>query len=116
MNTLLLTLDQWDLVVDANGNIAIASEPYSIEQDVASACRTFVGDVWYNQAAGIPYFAQILGQTPPLSLIKQWLQSQAAQIPGCNNPIVYISSVSGRTVTGQVQFTNSSGQPQTVSF
>ncbi len=39
--TLLLDTDEWDLVLDANGDIALADEPYAISQDVASAIRTF---------------------------------------------------------------------------
>lgn len=116
MNTLLLTVDQWDLCLDANGNIAVASDPYSVAQDVASACRTFLGDVWYNQAAGIPYFGQILGQLPPLALIKQWLISQALQVPGVTNPVVYLSQLNERTLSGQIQFMDSNGQTQVVSF
>ena len=42
--TLLLDLNAWDLVLDSSGNIALASEPYSVVQDVASALRTFAGD------------------------------------------------------------------------
>lgn len=116
MNTLLLDRTTWDLCLDTSGNIAIASDPYSVQQDVASACRTFLGDVWYNQAAGIPYFTQILGRLPPVSLIKQWLINQAAQVPGCNNPTVFLGTLTDRTLTGQVQFTDSNGQQQVATF
>ena len=34
-NSLLLDQAQWDIVLDVNGNIALASAPYSIAQDVA---------------------------------------------------------------------------------
>lgn len=116
MNTLLLDQTTWDLCLDASGNIAVASDPYSVAQDVASACRTFVNDVWYNQAAGIPYFGQILGALPPLALVKQWLINQALSVPGCTNPTVYISSLTQRQLSGQVQFTDSNGRAQAVSF
>ena len=65
MKTLLLDRTQWDLVQDANGNIALATEPYARAQDVASACRLFRGELWYDTAAGIPYFEDILGKSPP---------------------------------------------------
>lgn len=117
MNTLLLTTDTWDLCLDAAGNIAVASEPYSVAQDVASAVRVFLGDCWYNKSAGIPYFQSVLGQRPPLQQLKQWIIIQALLVPGCTNPSVYISSISNRQVTGQIQFTDSNtGQPQTVNF
>jgi hypothetical protein len=44
VNTLLLDVSSWDLCLDAAGNIAMASNPYSIAQDAASAIRTFAGD------------------------------------------------------------------------
>ena len=116
MKTLLLDLTNWDLCTDANGNLAVASDPYSIAQSVSSACRTFVGDLWYNQAAGIPYFGQILGQLPPPSLIKQWLMTQALTVPGCINPVVYLSTLSEREISGQVQFTDPNGAVQTAAF
>jgi hypothetical protein len=116
MNTLLLTLDRWDLCLDSSNGIAVASDPYSVQQDVASACRTFLGDLWYDTAAGIPYFQQILGQFPPLELVKQWLVTQALTVPGCTNPVVYISTFSDRQISGQVQFTDSNGTTQAAGF
>jgi hypothetical protein len=114
--TLLLDRTLWDLCLDANGNIAVATDPYSVQQDVASACRTFLGECYYNTTIGVPYFQQILGRFPPIGLVKQLLADAAATVPGCTNPVVFISSVAGRTVTGQVQFTDSNGTTQVASF
>lgn len=117
MNTLLLDLTNWDLLVDAAGNIAVASDPYSVVQDVASACRVFVGDLWYNQTAGIPYFQQILGQAPAPTFIKAQIAAAAAAVPGCNNPVVFLNGLTaGRALTGQVQFTDDNGATQVAGF
>lgn len=115
-STLLLDLTYWDLVADASGNIAVASDPYSVVQDVAAACRTFVGDVWFDTTDGIPYFQNILGQTPSLSYIRAQLVAQALTVPGCTNPVVYFSGLSGRSLSGQIQFTDSNGQTQVATF
>jgi len=69
LNTLLLDQTAWDLVIDSNGNIAMASPPYSLAQDVASAIKLFQGELWYDTSKGIPYFNEILGHMPPLSLL-----------------------------------------------
>ena len=69
-STLLLDRGLWDLVLDAYGNVAVAAEPYSLAQDAASAIRTFNGEVYYNTTLGVQYFGPILGQRPPLSLMK----------------------------------------------
>jgi hypothetical protein len=40
MSSLLLDIDVWDLVLDANGDIALAQPPYSLAQDVACAVHS----------------------------------------------------------------------------
>lgn len=109
MDTLLLDLDMWDLVVDAAGNIAVASAPYSITQDVASACRTFLSEVYYDTTLGVPYSTQILGQAPSLSLLKSRLEAAALTVPGVATATCYISGITDRGVQGQVQITDTSG-------
>lgn len=115
-STLLLDRTTWDLCKDANGDIAVATDPYSVTQDVSSACRTFVGDLWYDQTKGIPYFTQILAHLPPLPLVKQWLIAQALTVEGCANPTAYFSSFQGRQLSGQIQFTDSNGTTQVATF
>jgi hypothetical protein len=116
MNTLLLDTGLWDLCKDANGNIAMATGPYALAQDVASAIKTFLGEVWYDTTLGIPYLSQILGKTPPITLFQQYMVDAALTVPGVVKATCVISSFEGRTVTGQVQFTDSTGTTQTVSF
>jgi hypothetical protein len=116
MKTFLLDQTYWDLVLDASGGIAVAADPYSVAQDVASACRVFLGEEYYNTSVGVPYFQQILGQTPPIALIKAKLAAAAASVPGCNNPVVYLAGLKDRQLTGQVQFTDSNGTTQAVGF
>ena len=116
MNTLLLDQTLWDLLLNARGNIAVASDPYSVAQDVASACRTVLGECYYNTTLGIPYFANVLGQLPPLGYVKNQLQTAALTVPGCTNPVVYIGSFTNRVLTAQIQFTDSNtGSFQTAS-
>ena len=62
MNTLYLDPQNWDLVLDAAGNIAMAKDPYAKAQDVASACRLFSGELYYDTEKGIPYFEETLGK------------------------------------------------------
>jgi hypothetical protein len=116
MKTLLLSQDLWDLVVDVAGNIAVATDPYAIAQDVASSCRVFKGEVWYDTARGVPYFPSILGQAPPASFIKAQLAKAAALIQGCNNPVVVLTGLMNRQLSGQVQFTDIAGRQQVANF
>lgn len=118
-STLLLDLDTWDLVADANGNIAVADEPYALAQDVATAIKTFLHDLFYDQTDGVDYFGQILGHTPPLQVFKQLMVDAALSASPdvitaeCN---ITAFDDSTRTATGQVLFTDVNGNPGQVSF
>lgn len=119
MDTLLLDLTNWDLVVDAFGNWAMASAPYAIAQDVASAIKTFAGEVYYNITLGIPYFAQILGQLPPVTLFQTYMVDAALTVPfvvANPAPQCLITGFDNRDVIGQVTFTDSTGKTQIVSI
>src|SRR6266571_3582642 len=104
MNTLLLDTVQWDLLLDANGNIAVATEPYSLAQDAASAIRTFLGECFFDVTIGVNY-SLILGVTPALALIKQLLVAAALTVPDVGSAQVFITGITNRTLTGQVQVT-----------
>lgn len=116
MKTLLLDNTLWDLCLDSSGGIAVAEEPYAIAQDVASACKTFLGECWYNTALGVPYYQQILGHEPPLSFIKSQLAAAALQVPGCNEPVVFFTGFVNRALTGQIQFVDDTGATVTTQF
>lgn len=116
MTTLLLDLTNWDLLADANGNIAMADEPYSYAQDVASAIKTFKGEVWYNTFLGLPYFEKVLGRTPPISLFKQLMVAAALTVPGVVSARCLIETLSDRTITGAVEFTDVNGGTSSVGF
>jgi hypothetical protein len=115
-NTLLLDTVQWDLVLNAAGDIAMASPPYSLAQDVASACRTFLGEVWYDTRLGIPYFEEILGHSPPPQTFEQYMAEAALTVPGVVNAQCTITSINNRTLRGQVTFTATDGTTQTVNI
>lgn len=125
MDTMLLDNTFWDLVVDANGNWAVASAPYAIAQDVASAIKTFQlqplgsGEVWYNGLLGIPYFAKILGYNPPVSVFQTYMVNAALTVPNVvpmPAPVCTITGFTDRGVTGQVTFTDDAGNTQTVTL
>jgi len=118
VKTLLLDTGAWDLVADAAGNIALAAEPYALAQDVASAIRTFLGEVWYDRTLGIPYFEQILGKTPPVTLFEEYMINAALTVPEVVSATCVIESYSRTTrkVQGQVQFVDSFEQTTAVSI
>lgn len=116
MNTLLLDRTVWDLVLDASGNIAMASDPYAIAQDVASAVRLFKGECWYDTTKGIPYWQQILGQWPPLALIRSYVEKAASTVPEVVSAKCTVLLANDRTITGQVEIIDKAGQLNNVTF
>lgn len=117
MDTLLLDRTKWDLVIDASGNIAMASAPYALAQDAASAIKLFLGELWYDVSQGVPYWGEILGQSPPpIALIKAKFEAAAKTVPGVVTAKCFITSFTERTIGGQVQVTDVLGNISTAAF
>jgi hypothetical protein len=116
-SSLLLDIDTWDIVFDASGNLAVATPPYSVAQDVACAIRTFLGEVYYDSSVGVPY-GEILGKQPPLSVVIAGIQAAAMSVPSVTDAIAAISSFDAATrgVVGQVTFTDTAGNVQIVGI
>lgn len=116
MDTLYVDPAAWDFALDVNGNIAMATDQYALAQDAASACRTFLGEVYYDTTQGVPYWTEILGQFPSLALVKSQLVTAALTVPGVVSAQVFISGVVGRRLSGQIQVTDPSGTVTASSF
>lgn len=115
-NTLLLDQTAWDLVLDLNGNIALAGAPYAIAQDVASVTRTFLGECWYDTTQGIPYWQQILGEFPPLQYVAEQLQDAALTVPDVAAAQATFTSFQNRSLAGQIQIIDTDGVANNVAF
>jgi len=117
MRTLFLNPTTWDLELDASGNIAVAESVYQQAQDISTAGRTFVGDLYYDATAGIPYFEDILGTKGfPTSLYKSYIEQAALSVHGVVSANMSIQSVSDRNLIGTISFTNEDGQQGQISL
>ncbi|OZI39040.1 hypothetical protein CEG14_05760 [Bordetella genomosp. 1] len=116
MNTLLLDRTVWDLVLDASGNIAMASNPYAVAQDVASAIKLFRGELFYNTTKGVPYWSQILGELPPLAVVVGGLRAAALQVPEVADARPTVTAFEGRRLSGYVEVTLTDGSTSTITF
>jgi hypothetical protein len=115
MDTLLLDRTPWDLALDALGNIALATEPYAVIQDVASACRLFTNELYYGGSQGIPYFREALGEFQPTQVLKARIVQAALGVPGVLTAKCFLTSDANRVIGGQVQITTADG-PFTVTI
>ncbi|MBO1326042.1 hypothetical protein K2X14_10250 [Acetobacter sp. TBRC 12305] len=117
MQTLLLDRTTWDLVLDAGGNIAVASDPYSITQDVACAVRVFVGECWYDTAKGLAYAGTILGRAQSASVFRAQAQAVALAVPGVASARCVLTALGGdRRLAGALLVTTSDGTTDSVGF
>ena len=116
MNTLYLTTDNWDLTVDAAGNIAMAEAPYALAQDAASAIRTFKGEVYYDTTQGIPYFSEIFASPPPLELYRAQCVAAALSVPDVESAKVFFAGVTNRQLNGQVQISTALNETVAIGF
>lgn len=107
--TLLLDQDDWDLCLDAAGNWALASDPYSRTQDVASAVRVFEGEAYYDTSLGVPYFNEVLGRGQPTQIMQARAQQAALTVPGVTDATAVLVTNVTREMTGQVQIKTNSG-------
>lgn len=124
MKTWLLDVNTWDICLDANGNWAIAEAPYSLAQDVATAVRTFLSEVWFDDTLGIDWYGQFLGHTPQLTVLQEAIVNAAlGAVPKTAD--VYVKSAvcviqsfdpTTREVVGQVQFVDSNGNTGVVAL
>lgn len=115
MKTLYLDGAAWDLRLDSAGNIAVATDAYRMAQDAASACRTFLGECYYDTTRGVPHFEQILGHRPPLELVRQLLVDAAKTQTGVADAKVYLTALAP-TLSGQVQVFDAGGAVAAAGF
>ncbi len=101
--------------MDAFSSIAVASAPFSVAQDVASAQKTVLGEVYYDSTKGVDYFGSILGQPPDLSSIAEMMEEAALTISGVVSATTTLAEDSSRGAIGETVFTTVSGQNGTAS-
>lgn len=113
MSSLLLDVNSWDLTVNNDGNIATTtSDGYATAQDVACACRLFLGELWYDTTQGVPYFGNILGKLPAYGFIASKLQLAAFSVIGVTTAVAQVSLNSDRVLTGTVSISSIQGSFQ----
>jgi hypothetical protein len=115
-STMLLDPSAWDLLVDGSRNIAVAAEPYALAQDAGSAIKLFEGEDYYDTQRGVPYWEQILGQWPPVRIMKSLWVAAAVTVPNVVAAECFISDFIDRRIIGQVQVTGADGTTATLAL
>jgi len=125
-----LLLDaEWDIQLDASGNIAVTTGDYAVAQNVSNAVRLFTDDAYYDPDRGIPHFAITLGRKPSMSVFRAVVRQAALGVDGVRAAEVKDlvlaqrdaqspdgSSVTPRTLTGDIQLTMEDGETYGISI
>jgi hypothetical protein len=109
MNTLQLDAN-WDLLI-TDGTLTVATGNYAIAQDVAAACRTFLGECWFAPLTiGVPYLQNILGQRVSLQYVKLAEVNAGIKTPGVAQINCFLTGPDDqRMVGGQLQIYDTNG-------
>ena len=127
-HSLLLDSD-WDIQLDASGNIAVTTGDYAVAQNVSNAVRLFTDDAYYDPDRGIPHFAITLGRKPSMSVFRAVVRQAALGVDGVKaadvKDITLVrtdtqspdgSSVTPRTLTGDIRLTMEDGETYGISI
>lgn len=115
-DSLLMDVDTWDLIIDADRNMALCGAPYAVAQDVACATRTFTNELIFDLDAGVPYFEEILGQTPPLQLVQSRITQEALTVPNVSQARTIINRSDQGTISGEIQIIDIDGEEAGIGF
>lgn len=117
MKTIFLLPTTWDITLDSAGNLAVATDEYQQAQDIASSCRVFYGDDFYNKNDGIPYLESILGKSYyPIALYQRNLHDRSMLVNGIVSAEVQLQRLDNRALSGSIIFTNENGIQGTVGL
>jgi len=114
--SILLDNNTWDLTTNAKGHIAVAASDYSLAQKAANEIRLVKGEYYYDTTQGIPYFDSVLGKRPTIAWLRAKFISAALGVDGVASAACYFSSFGDRSLSGQIQVSDSSGKLSVASF
>lgn len=103
MFSIKLDENNWDLDLDASGNLAAVDEPERLAQDVATTCLLWRGESFWDAEFGVPWKAILGGSGYSLSLVEGYIKETAETVEGVETADVTLTQNRGdRTVKGQI--------------
>lgn len=93
----------WDLDLDASGNIATVGAQERLAQDTATTCLLWRGESFWDEQFGVPWKAILGGSGYSLNLVEGYLRETAETVEGVETADVTLTQNRGdRTVKGQI--------------
>ena len=105
--------DDWNLVIDGNGNLMFIEGSEAICQNVANECRCFKNDLYFHADHGINWFNDQLGEPLQKAVTTDRLRKAAEKVYGVQFvQYVDIKDVDNRkrTLVGTIQIKTIEGK------
>jgi len=113
--SLYLDPDSWDLTLNANGALKTVSNPYSIAQDVACALKTVLGECYFDNTIGIPYYEQLLGRPVTISTVISKLKTESERLSTVKSAnVTLVPDRSTRVTKGYITITDTNSESSTL--
>ena len=110
--------DNWDITLNASGDLLTTRGLYTDAQNVANAIRLFTKDAFLAQTKGVPHFAIDLGLMPALSEVRSWYRKAALTVENIQSATIDITGVDAetRTLEGIITATVTTGEQITIEI
>lgn len=89
--------DDWDIMLNAFGDISLIEGKAQIAQDVASCVRVFRGEDIWDIRRGVPYKEDIFGSPPVQSVVAAYMEEEAARVNGVEGTVLLMNTENRRT-------------------
>lgn len=108
--------NDWDLYLDAFGNLETCNDDEAICQDASCALRLFTNDSYYEPSKGIPYLDIVLSVSPFESLVRSELINTAKSVDGVLDASVEDFTVEKRSLKLKMKCLTTNGNVRDVGY
>lgn len=92
-----------DIYVDGDGNLAIGEDAYAMAEIVKDITRTQLGELQFDEEAGVPYFETIFSSRTNADLFLANVQRVIQNISGVIRIESFTSSINGDVLNYEAQ-------------
>jgi len=106
-----------DIYLDGNKIARTGSKAEAVKQLILTTVKTFAGECFSDESAGIPWFDEVLGQDVlAADAAKQTIREKIASVPGVKSVETVTLTISGRNMSGAYRITLEDDSTTTGAF
>ena len=114
--TLMLD-DSWDITLNSDGKIKVATDAYAIAQNGSNAVRLFQRDAYFDQQKGIPHFDIELGHVvAAVPILESRIKQALLAVDGISDALAVLEIEKNRVLGGNAYITLTGGETAKISF